>query len=251
MNSFVSGDKDRIFINTALGCNAKCKYCYLESLGANDVVGRTTAEDIVTQLKEKTYFYTGKSGSILTIGCYSECWDDGNKQETKKLLKYIAEFGNYIQLATKQEITLDEAKEINDYCKYPNQIGIFISMPTISHALEIEPGTASIKRRIESIEHCLLMDNVYPVLYIKPVIKNVTIKDLDLYEKLLDKLKIDCVVGTMLKCDEIGEYIVGNHRFLSVECQDGEYIQQNLKNKASVYLHSTEVINEKRKEEMI
>jgi len=32
MNSFVSGDKDRIFINTALGCNAKCKYCYLKSL---------------------------------------------------------------------------------------------------------------------------------------------------------------------------------------------------------------------------
>lgn len=249
MNSFVSGDKERIFINTVLGCNAQCKYCYLKSIGISGVVDRTTAEDIVAQLKEKSYFNWGKFGTVLTIGCYSECWDDGNKQEMKKLLKYLVEFGNYIQLATKQEITLDEIKEINSYCKYPHQIGIFISMPTISNALEIEPGTASITRRIKSIEHCLLVDNVYPVLYIKPVIKDITIKDLDLYKGLLDRLKIDCVVGSMLKYEEMGEYMVGNYSFSTVESKDEEYIRQYLKKKAPVFSYSTEVINKYRKME--
>ncbi len=251
MNYYITGDTDRIFINTVLGCNSKCKYCYLKSIGINGIVDKATAKDIVMQLKEYPFFKAGKSGTILTIGCYSECWDKGNKQETKKLLRYLVEFDNYIQLATKQGFSLDEVKEINGICKFPNQIGIFFSIPTISHAFEIEPGTATTARRIESIEYCSLMDRTYPVLYIKPVIPNTTINDLKLYEELLSKLKIDCVVGPMLRSDEMGKSIVGSHHFSIVSNTEEEYIRQYLSKKASVFSHSTEIINKKRKKESL
>ena len=33
-NGYLSGEKDRIFINTSLGCSASCEYCYLPDLGS-------------------------------------------------------------------------------------------------------------------------------------------------------------------------------------------------------------------------
>ena len=46
--------------------------------------------------------------TLITLGCFSECWDDNNKPETIKLIKYFLQKGNQIQLATKKEITVDK-----------------------------------------------------------------------------------------------------------------------------------------------
>ena len=45
----------------------------------------------------------GKNGTLISFGCYSECWDEKNKPQTIKLIKYFLEKGNQIQVATKNQ----------------------------------------------------------------------------------------------------------------------------------------------------
>ena len=37
MSFLVSGTRDRIFLNTSLGCDCRCQYCYLADVGITGV----------------------------------------------------------------------------------------------------------------------------------------------------------------------------------------------------------------------
>lgn len=102
-----SNDEKRIFINTSLGCKGKCSYCYLSKIGYdnNHIVSKVKkAEELIEEIK-----WQGVSkNTLITLGCFSECWDNINKSETIKLIQYFLKKGNQIQLATKKEIKLEE-----------------------------------------------------------------------------------------------------------------------------------------------
>lgn len=84
---FVEGTKDRIFLNTALGCESKCKFCYLPS--QNYIIGNKPQisinfEEIVKKLLSHSNYIKGKFGTVLSIGCYSECWSKNNKKNNNR-----------------------------------------------------------------------------------------------------------------------------------------------------------------------
>jgi DNA repair photolyase len=134
---------------------------------------------------------------LITLGCFSECWDDNNKPETTKLIQYFLQRGNQIQLATKKEITIEEAKKFEDLIKYWGQLVIFVSSATISQWNKVENGTDSPNKRFNTFEITSQL-GIPTVLYMKPVLKGITIKDMDLYRDVIKKYGIrDVVVGSI------------------------------------------------------
>ena len=104
-----ASDEKRLFINTSLGCSSGCRFCYLSKLGILDIKSKSW-EEVLGLLNNSDYKYN--EDTLITIGCFSECFDEINKKETIKILKYFLSRGNQVQLATKRCITYDEIKDI-------------------------------------------------------------------------------------------------------------------------------------------
>lgn len=161
---------------------------------------KTSADKVYKRLNSLSYFVTGPNGTILSLGCYSECMDKENIQQTQALLRKIIPLGNKIQLATKQKISEKIVQEISKLRKYRSQVTIYVSMPTASSIENIEPGTASYEMRIFNFELCKRYD-IPVVLYIKPFLKGITDRDLDKYVGIVQKYQVPIVVGSYLSVD--------------------------------------------------
>ena len=194
-------DSKRIFVNTCLGCTGGCTYCYLKKMGYdnNSIVSEVKkAEELIEDIKKIGI----TQDTLITLGCFSECWDDNNRSETIKLIKYFLQNGNQIQLATKRQITLEDAKQFKDLIKYYGQLVIFVSSATISKWDTIEKGTTHPKDRFKTFEISQQLP-IPTVLYMKPILKDITIQDIELYKEVIKRCKIkDVVVGSIFK--EIG-----------------------------------------------
>ena len=83
-------NNDRIVINTCLGCNGACSYCYLPRLGynnkSNDLLVRE-ASQIIKDIEESEINIDEKT--LITLGCFSECWDEKNRPQTIELIRYF------------------------------------------------------------------------------------------------------------------------------------------------------------------
>ncbi len=102
---YLYGNNERLFLNTNLGCLSNCSFCYLPDLSINKNGynnQKNLIENLINRLKNNPNFIRGKNGTILSIGCYSECWDTNNKLNTIKLINDLLEFNNPIQLSTKR-----------------------------------------------------------------------------------------------------------------------------------------------------
>lgn len=202
-----SRDNKRIFVNTCLGCVGKCSYCYLGKMGYDNssIVGAVRkAEELIEELEKVCRI---SKDTLITLGCFSECWDENNKIETIKLIKYFLKKGNQIQLATKKEITLDEAKEFESLVQYLGQLVFFVSSATISKWESIERETDEPGKRFNTFEISNVL-NIPTVLYMKPVLKGITGQDIELYKEVIQKYCVrDVVVGSIFGEKEAEETI--------------------------------------------
>lgn len=232
-------DEKRLFINTSLGCMSKCKFCYLSKMGI-EKISRKTSDEVLDFLENLEYEYN--VDTLITLGCFSECFDEINKDETIKIAKYFLERGNQVQIATKRYVSLDDIKELVPLIKYYGQFILFVSSSTISEYEEYEKGTEKLEQRFKNFD--LLKHNIPVVLYIKPVIRNVTIKDVDLYKKLIEEKRIsDVVVGSIFTEEETREtvHFSNDNKLFYNECSDEKIIITSLRSIARVWKRSTEV----------
>lgn len=240
-----SKDNRRIFVNTCLGCTGKCSYCYLGKMGYDNssIVGKVKkAEELIEKIEQAGI----SRDTLITLGCFSECWDDNNKTETIKLIKYFLQKGNQIQLSTKKKICIEEVKEFHNLIQYVGQLVIFISSATISKWETIESGTDSPSNRFKTFEISRVL-NIPTVLYMKPVLKGITIKDIELYVKVIQKYNVEnVVVGSIFSDKESEETVHFSDKEklfynpISDECEIKERLKEieDLK----VYSRSSEVI---------
>lgn len=241
-NGYLYGvDDKRLFINTSLGCSSGCKFCYLYKLGILDIKSKSW-EEVLELLNKFDYRYN--EDTLITIGCFSECFDEINKKETIKILEYFLSRGNQVQLATKRCITYEDIKDILPLVKYKGQLVIFVSSSTITYHDEYECGTDSIEKRFKTFD--LLQYDIPVVLYIKPVIENVTIKDIDLYSKLIEDKKIDDVVVGSIFTENVSKETVhfsSDNKLFYNESEDEDKIIGSLSYKARIWRRSTEVLS--------
>ena len=249
-NGFIyTKDSNRIFINTSLGCVGQCEYCYLPKMGysnSSNNIKTIFAQDILDCIKLNKIPINKKT--LISIGCYSECWDDYNKKETINLIKHFLKKGNQIQLSTKKEIK-EELSEIVPLIKYFGQLVIFVSSSTISKHDIIEKNTTPILNRFNNFSLFNSL-NIPIVLYMKPVLKDITIKDLDLYKDYIKKYSIKYVVVGSIFTDCVSDETVhfsDNNKLFYNKINDEDTIVSELSKITNVYRRSSEVMNKLRK----
>lgn len=233
-------DEKRLFINPSLGCNSKCRFCYLPKFGINQIK-RKTWEEILDLLND--FVYKLSKDTLITVGCFSECFDESNKEETLKILKYFLENGCQVQIFTKRYIAYDDIKDIIPLIKYYGQLVIFVSSSTITEYKNYELGTEQLDLRFKTFD--LINYNIPTVLYMKPILQDVTIKDMSLYEKIIiDKNISNVVVGSLFTEESSNESIHFSNecQLFYNECADEKEIIKKLSSVAKVWRRSTDVM---------
>lgn len=242
-------NNNRIFLNTSLGCSGGCCYCYLSKLGYNNENNKpVTAEYVLDLLNKSDLKITNKT--LITIGCYSECWDDKNKPQTIKLIKHFLELGNQIQLSTKKQVTKEDLSEILPLIKYYGQLVIFVSCATISMHNYLEKNTTPVESRFNTFKELSPL-NVVTVLYIKPILKNITIKDLESLKKYIEQYKIkDVVVGSIFTTKESSETVPfsNSNQLFYNEVDDEQIMINELSKLANVFKRSSLVMKKYKKD---
>ena len=245
MSLLVSGTRNRIFLNTSIGCNCSCQYCYLPDIGITGVE-YFSHRRVFDELIKLPCYKPGSTGSVLSIGCYSECFSPETRQETLSLIEKITPLGNHIQLATKRTISKGDLLKLDEFAQYKKQIGIYISVPTLSKSSEIEQGADDAHKRLEILKYQHLLHNIFFVLYIKPVLPGITISDSPEYCQILETYHVKCVVGGMLhprQTKATATTQVGQSWFVETS-DDQSCIIDSLRPYTDVYRHSLDIIKE-------
>lgn len=249
----VSGNRERVFINTAIGCEAQCHYCYLPNIGIEKIDNNIDKLDIIEEIEKREKmgeFIKGPSGTIVSFGCFTECWNKKTKDLTMQVLLYFFNKGNYIQIATKEYI---EEKDIIFLCEnlmYKNQLTINISLPVFYEAKQIEPNAEIVEKRIENFRYNEKY-GIDIILYIKPVIENITIGNKDVYIKLIKQHKLKVVVGKYLhgkKIKNSEQQMVGDSEMWQIDSEQHSKLKNDLQKITNVYENSTQVIEDYRKQ---
>jgi len=247
MNSnFVFGDNKRIFLNTILGCASSCSYCYLSTLNLK-LNSKVQISKLISILENnRSDFIQGKNGTILSVGCYCECWDDDNRSTTIELINHLLKYENPIQIATKQQITLSDFEQINiDKITYYNHLSVFISSSTITHHSVLEKGTTKPSLRFNSFK----IKNKYNIpmyLYLKPIIDKITIQDINKYINLIKKYNIEVIVGELFNKNGSLDAPIANGilKYDDNQSDDMQKMCHILKKYTNVYKKSIEPILE-------
>ena len=243
-----SNEPGRLFVNTSLGCTSNCSYCYLPTLNyskGKELDTYISSEEIIKQVEEYKGFVAGKNGTLISFGCYSECWDDINRPQTIKLINYFLNKGNQVQFSTKRFVDYKDLIEISNNIKYYGQLTIFISSVTISEWDKFEKGTINPIERFKSFEITKLL-NIPVILYIKPVLQDITIKDIDKYIEVIKKYNIkDVVVGSIIKTNGTGEVapFVNDNSMHTQPINDEKVIIDSLSKVCNVYTKSIYVLD--------
>ncbi len=200
-NLYISGDNTRLFLNLELGCGSSCSYCYLPAEGMRQgerlpLQLFCTPELLLEQLSRDARFVRGRHGTILSIGCFSECWNLAIKPQTIRLIENLLVFDNWIQFVTKCQIMEADLQAITSNSHWRDQVLAYISSATISQWQHYERDTTPPDQRFQSFAACAA-SGLRACLYIKPVLPGVTLQDADLYGSIMQTHGINAVVGDL------------------------------------------------------
>ena len=187
--------QDRFFVDLWMNCPSKCSYCYIPDTkpSIKDEIKRI--EHCKDVLFSHPDFKKGKNGSLISLSPHAEPFSSVSRSKAIfRLIQEISIFDNPIQLATKAKLDRWHIKHLNKIRKYDTQILAFISIATISNNSQYEWGTSQPKERFENIR-LLDNDSIPSCLFIKPVLPQITILDIDLFVELCLKyeVKVTCV----------------------------------------------------------
>ncbi|MFC7775954.1 hypothetical protein ACFQW4_02615 [Pantoea sp. GCM10028869] len=205
------------------------------------------SEYIISRVENRQDFIRGRTGTIISLGCYSECWDVSGREITKSLIAYFLKLGNPVQFATKRYVASDDIIGLQKLIQWEGQLCIFISSVTITHWQTVERGTDSPQKRFSSFELIKKL-GIPTYLYLKPILKGVTIKDLDNYKNIVREYAVSGVV--------VGSHFISNKVTLDNKIapigggifrynsnNDEVLISTELKEVTKTYSESTQVID--------
>ena len=228
----VSGQQDRLFINTGMGCKGGCQYCYLPNIDIGEVItniDKTIIIDEVEKREKDGEFIPGAQGTIVSFGCFTECWDKSIRKLTLEMLIYFLAKGNYIQISTKEYIEQKDMELLCSHLMFKNQLTINVSMPVYYEAKQIEPNTEDVNKRIENFKYNKQY-GMDVLLYIKPVLEDITIGSLDVNREKGNSLQM-----------------VGEQEMWQMESEQQRKLVEILRRITKVYENSIQIIEEYRR----
>lgn len=211
---------------------------------------RISAEEAINRVVRMREYFPGKENTIISLGCYSECMFHDNVKDTMEIIRYFSRKNNYIQLATKQNLSEAICQLIVDSRMFKEQINIYVSMPTYTKIPFWEPGTASLEERVHNIYLCKKY-GINVVIYIKPYLENITMKDTEYYIDLVKEYNVPVVVGEYLSTEvsQISSEVGGGLLYEKNTTKEMERFIEKLSSYTTVYRHSTDYINDIRRKE--
>ena len=193
------------------------------------------------------YLSMPEYSSILIPSALAYIWKKAyvffNVLKTNEFIEHFISYGNYIQLATKQEIPQIIIDTILQYRKFEHQVSIYVSMPTMSAINQLEEGTASVNTRLENIRRCVI-SSIPVVLYVKPFIEGITDKDTDAFLNILWESNIPVIIGDFLSTSSTERIADVGEKKLYERPESIAYEEfiDCFSKKCQLYKHSTEII---------
>lgn len=181
----------RVFVSPALGCPASCAFCYLPSSG-EAAPTHPSQHDLAEAIQNDTRFSEGINGTLISLGCLSECLAPHAIGPTFSFLEGCKKWHNPIQLATRWIVPQRLQSQFFDLARGCNLV-LFHSMSTVTHASSFERGTAKIARRLEFLDVCADA-GLRNVLYIKPFISGITGIDADEFVSIAKSYRLNAIV---------------------------------------------------------
>jgi DNA repair photolyase len=204
-SGFVTFTPGRVFVNSSLGCPARCSYCYISDYGygRKPTLAPFSGDELHEHLYDQRHLWQQSDYNIISFGCFSESMCKPYIQKTLEFVKAVASFGMPIQIATKWGVSEDAVEEFSSAVNCSGQLNIFASLVTLRHWENIEPGTRPPEERISTLLRFKEAgQNTY--LYIKPVIPGITDADAPGIRDIMQKNGLDiCVVGALFSNPQI------------------------------------------------
>ena len=184
---------DRVFVSPVLGCPAKCSFCYLLDHGKGNEREENllSPEMLLLRIVEDSRFTNGETGTIISLGCMSECLTSNSIDATIKFLNLAKDLSNPVQIATRWILNGLTLKNFLDAIDCLN-IVIFQSM-TEGRIRTIEIGTPPWQLRKIFMQSCVCRC-IPTVLYIKPFIPTFTKFFIDDFTDLAKEIGVKNVV---------------------------------------------------------
>lgn len=166
-------------INPYLGCEHKCKYCYVQaekySKGKDTFCVKVKLNIIDVLAKELTKYIKKYNCGIIYLGTASDPYQPVEQKFklSHKILSLIFNHTPYnIHVFTKSKYILDD---IELFIKFKNRINISITIITIDEKIKkiFEPYSSSIKERLECIKK-LNSEQIHTGCAIMPILPYIT-----------------------------------------------------------------------------
>lgn len=245
----ISGNRERIFVSSAFGCSHHCTYCYLQRMKINAVQYIFKKDELLDELDRQGIYIPGRQGSLVTIGCFTECWDEINRETTIQMINFFLHQGNYVQISTKKEIAETDIISIAKNIQFQDQMNIFVSLPTLSYAKSFEPDADSPDLRIRNLD-IKRKYGINTYIYIKPVIESITIKDKRKYAKLVKQYHVPVIIGELMypvSDRSSRRFYIGKACMKEYHSDDSEKLERFLGRYTDIYRHSDDAIKQIRK----
>ena len=101
MLKYVYGTKDRIFVNTEIGCRASCKYCYMASILEVNTIQRVEASKVIEEVKHIERIggdVPGRENTIVSLEMDLESSLSG----IRSFIRNIREIDGHLRLVPKK-----------------------------------------------------------------------------------------------------------------------------------------------------
>lgn len=224
-------------LNPYQGCEHGCIYCYARNsheywgfsagldFERNILVKRNAAELLEEKIKKKSW----KTQTIVLSG-NTDCYQPAEKELeiTRNLLKVFLKYKHPVAIITKNALILRDLDILKELAK-DNLIGINISITSLSEETRrvLEPRTATIKKRLETVE--TLAANGIPVnVMLAPIIPSINSHEILPLAKKVSELGATSIAFTIVRLNgAIGEIFT-------------DWIRKTMPDKADKVLHQIE-----------
>ncbi|MDU9050902.1 MAG: radical SAM protein [Candidatus Electrothrix sp. Rat3] len=246
-NNFLFYNKKRLFINSRVGCLARCNYCYLDRIGIprGKIAKQIQPADIIRVIGKNLKTIWKPDDTLASFGCYSDPWDAYSKHHTKKIMTFLNQNKYRVTLSTKQAVNSIDLEEI--YSLDKSYLYFLISIPVANEISVMEKGTSSLRQRIESIK--VLHENGFNVaIYIKPFLGDTTLKSLPEIVKILQCISLPVILGKLFVSSPgtKGNKAVVSNSYILVESETREYfnVKNILQQYTTVYENSFQIFGD-------
>lgn len=209
MTEVVQGsERYRVFVDLGTSaCASGCTYCYVLP-GRSIPYGWREIESALDGLLESRRFVPGKSGTIITFGGHTEIFRSRALIELLiRALPRVCQFGNPVQVSTKQFVNEETVRAIQNCGRYVGQISLFVSCASISTAILFERAADPPRKRWATFSN-LRIAGLPCSLLIKPWLGGTTRRDLMGLARIAADFSLDAVcLGALYVTRRISESV--------------------------------------------